>query len=809
MAEETNRPELASDALTVIYRQSVENSPNPIFSIDRDGRILTWNRSCERLFQYGDGVRGQRAITLLCLPQDHARIGVLAGKVFEGDSFGNVDIGFKSRDGSVSYMVSRLYPVFDNNGRVVACVFANTDVTERKLLEEALKTEREIFKVLSDFDEEISGLQQRQVTGHALTFLKTRLRIARASIALLGHGGRDFIVTDVTDTSAGMEKGAFISLEHTALSSVVKTGKPLYRRDIAGIPHKNEHDKMLLGKGILSSFLTPLIAGGECIGTLNIGSPVTDGITEGTRRIIVLLAPRLCQALTNARLFETLQESETRYRDLFEKANDAIFIVDSEMRYVDANRKATELFGYSREEFVAMSILDVVPPEQAPRSSEQFEKLFESGTYDKFMGKVKTKDGRWLDVEVSASAIVRDGEVVGSRDVVRDITEQKKKEEEDIKSQKLESIGLLAGGLAHDFNNLLTAILGNISLAKMYLSENDNIYAHLTEAEKASVRASGITRQLLTFSKGGHPVKQTLSIGDLVREAAGFAVRGSSVKCRFVIPSCLRAVEADEGQMSQVVHNLVINAVQAMPNGGVITITCRNTELDSGELSALKAGEYVRISIQDSGIGIPPENLRKIFDPYFTTKQKGSGLGLATAYSIVRRHGGHMTVESLPGSGTTFHVLLPASPQFSGESTAEDPGLICGRGRILVIDDEEAVRQVAESLLTELGYEVESAGDGSRALAIYGQAMKAGNPFCAVIMDLTIPGGMGGRETMRKLLEIDPDARVVVSSGYSNDLITADYGFYGFCGVLTKPYTPEELSEKVFRAINIPPTKFS
>jgi len=738
------------------------------------------------------------------MPEDSVRIGGLVKRVFEGEFFSNIDIYFRLGDGSVRSMLSRLYPVYGNDGRVIACLFANTDVTERKLLEEDLRAEREIFSILLDFDKVVVGLEQGHVMSHALMFMTDRLGIDRASIALLSKDGKEFIVTDVTDASEELGKGTAIPADNTALSDVVRTGAPLNRPDIGNSSARYGDDDVLLRKGIRSSFLTPLIIGGECIGTLNMGASRVDGIPEEIRRIAMLLAPRLSQALMNARLFETLGESETRYRDLFENANDAIFIVDSEMRYIEANRKATELFGYSREEFLSMSILDVIPPEQVSRSGEEFGNLFRSGNYEKFVGKMRTRDGQHLDVEVSSSAIIRDGKVIGTREVVRDITNKKKWEEEDIKSQKLESIGLLAGGLAHDFNNLLTGVLGNISLAKMALQKNEKAYRRLEEAEKASLRASDITRQLLTFAKGGDPVKEAVSIGEVVRESAIFALRGSNVGCDFVIPSDSLMVDADGGQISQVIHNLVINAVQAMPEGGVIKVTCDDVVINDNEIAELKAGNYVKITIRDSGTGISNEDVGKIFDPYFTTKQGGSGLGLSVVYSVMKKHGGHVSVESSPGSGTTFHLFLPSSTGSSSgnkmKAATSEPR--SGRGRILMVDDEEVVRDVAGTMLLEFGYDVAFAEDGAEALVLYREAIEGGTPFHAVIMDLTIPGGMGGKETMGKLLKIDPDARVIVSSGYSNDLLIADYALYGFCGVLTKPYTPRELSEKVFEAIN-------
>lgn len=499
---------------------------------------------------------------------------------------------------------------------------------------------------------------------------------------------------------------------------------------------------------------------------------------------------------------EALRRSEEKYRDLFENANDAIFIVDSELRYLDVNNKAVELLGYSRDELLAMRILDLIPPEQVPRSSAEFEKLQNRGAYEKFVGKVRTKDGRWLDVEVSSSAILADGKVVGSRDIMRDITVRKKMEDDLLRAQKLESLGVLAGGLAHDFNNLLTAVLGNIMLAKMDSRPGDGRYERLDEAERASYRASDLTQQLLTFSRGGAPIKKTLALGGLIRDAATFSLRGSHSRCEMVFPEDLLPVEADEGQLNQVINNLVINAVQAMPEGGTIRISCENTELGADSGLPLPAGKYVKVSISDRGVGIPPEHLKKVFDPYFTTKEKGSGLGLATSYSIIKRHDGHITVESQPGA-TTFSFFLPVSVADVHPEPVVEHRSMRGAGRVLVVDDEAMIREVAAKILVSQGYEVESASDGQMALVHYAKARQQGRPFDVVILDLTIPGGLGGRETIKKLLEIDPQARAIVSSGYSNDPIMARFSEYGFKGVAAKPYTIKTLSQAVYDVMHV------
>jgi len=382
----------------------------------------------------------------------------------------------------------------------------------------------------------------------------------------------------------------------------------------------------------------------------------------------------------------------------------------------------------------------------------------------------------------------------------QEVAERERMETELTRAQKLESLGLLAGGIAHDFNNLLGAIMGNLSLAMLDVDPANPASHQLAKAEQASLRAQELTRQLLTFSRGGTPVKKLIALAGVISEAAGFALQSSRVLHELAIPKGLWPVEADEGQMMQVFNNLLINADQAMPSGGIIRIFAQNITLGPGNGLPLGAGPYVKISVADEGAGIPAEHMEKVFEPFFTTKQKGSGLGLAVSYSIIRKHEGLITVESEPGRGTTFHIYLPASQREVVFSWRDDT-FTKGNGHILVMDDEEEMRNTTGDMLVRLGYTVDYAGEGGEAIAKYRQAQEAGQPFGAVIMDLTVPGGMGGKEAVRKLLEIDPAARIIVSSGYSHDPVMSDFRSYGFQGLVTKPYRLHDLSEVVAAVI--------
>jgi two-component system cell cycle sensor histidine kinase/response regulator CckA len=391
-----------------------------------------------------------------------------------------------------------------------------------------------------------------------------------------------------------------------------------------------------------------------------------------------------------------------------------------------------------------------------------------------------------------------------NKQLINEMAERKRAEAELLRSQKLESVGMLAGGIAHDFNNILTGILGNISLAKMFANPEDRLFERLVGAEKASLRARDLTQQLLTFSKGGAPIVKTASVATLLEDSTNFALSGSNILCEFSIPQDLWPADIDEGQINQVINNLVINAVQAMPEGGKLEVRAENVTLgaDRTEQSLpLQGDKYVKISIQDQGVGIPEAYIHKIFDPYYTTKKKASGLGLAISYSIIKKHLGYITAESELGLGTTFHIFLPASEKEvpAEKKAAEIP--LAGNQRVLVMDDEEMVRDVAGTMLEHIGYEVEVTRNGAEAIASYKQAKGSHAPFAAVILDLTIPGGMGGKEAIKELIELDPDAKVIVSSGYSTDPVMSKYTEYGFKGVVAKPYEIEQLRQTLNKVI--------
>lgn len=380
------------------------------------------------------------------------------------------------------------------------------------------------------------------------------------------------------------------------------------------------------------------------------------------------------------------------------------------------------------------------------------------------------------------------GRGIGAVLVLRDVTVRMRMEAELLRASKLESVGVLAGGIAHDFNNLLAIVMGNLTLALLDEATAATGGKWLREAERGTVRARELTQQLLTFAKGGEPVRAAVRLADVVREAAEFALHGAAVRCEFDLAADVRPADADKGQIGQVVQNLVLNAVQAMPDGGVIRLSLRSHRCEADTLPPLAAGDYLKLSIADTGEGIAPDHLLRVFEPFFTTKEHGTGLGLATVYSVMQKHRGHVAVESALGRGTTFHLWLPTAQTEPVPAPAVVTALEPLRGRVLFMDDEEPIRVMTQTLLERLGLQPTLTSDGGEAVRQYVLARMSGQPFDVVIMDLTVPGAMGGAAAMKEILKLDPTARGIVSSGYSSDPVMANYREHGFRGSVPKPY---------------------
>ncbi len=509
--------------------------------------------------------------------------------------------------------------------------------------------------------------------------------------------------------------------------------------------------------------------------------------------------------------FQTLEQKvHERTEDLYqakteaEKTNLHLGVIGAELQalldnspvgiiFVDFNRvikrvnpEITRITGFNSEDLIGQTTRKLYASEEKYLSFGEIHYSFlRKNGYCQANTELMRKDGTLVTCYLHGRMIVAERGIEGIVWSVEDITTRLKMEDELLKIKKLESIGVFAGGIAHDFNNLLLAIIGNISLAKRISADNEQMTELLSSAHKASERARSLTAKLLTFASGGEPIKSTESLPQLLEDSASFVLSGSNVKCVYDISQDLWPVNMDRSQINQVIQNLVLNADQSMPDGGVITISCSNEKISIGEIAGLESGRYVRVSVQDKGCGIKREHIDRIFDPYFSTKEKdsnkGSGLGLAIVHSIINKHGGAIMVESTPGEGSNFIIYLQAMPDIRQENIPLEDVSDDSPKRILVMDDEEMIRKVVCNMLTHLGFESTATADGEETINLYKQGQDNGKSFDAIIMDLTIPGGLGGVETVKEILRCDPNAKVIVSSGYSQDPVLDNYKKFGFC----------------------------
>lgn len=676
--------------------------------------------------------------------------------------FVRYEVRVRGADATSAIIDFSLSPIKGENGEVVLLIPEGRNITEKKAYEEALQRSENIYRNLV-----------RNLPDISVLLFDTELRyIVAEGIVPHHHPFNSAFIEGKTIWEVLPAKEASRQVHH-------------YQAALSGIEYSYEdyfEDRVYQVKAV------PLK---DQAGNIFAGMILTQDITQ------------LKQAELRA-IGEKEQLSIT-----LRSIGDGVITTDLAAKVLLINRAAEELTGWSQTEVVGRpieEILNIVNEKTGLPVENPVHKVLKEGQTVLLANHTRlvSRNGTGYSI-ADSSAPVRDqsGNITGTVLVFHDVTHQRWLAEEQLKISKLEALGVLAGGIAHDFNNMLAVIIANIDLSRLLVENNgklhnvERILNHLNEAEKAAMRSKDITSQLLTFSRGGTPIKKTTQLPLIVQEAANFALHGANVRCDFNLNPSLWMVSVDEGQIGQVIQNLILNAVQAMPDGGLIEVSGENLTLDQDAMPGLAAGNYVRLAVKDNGIGIRQEDFGRIFDPYFTTKATGSGLGLAVCFSIVKKHDGLITVESQPGAGSTFNIYLPAVAVTGQVIKPVQPVLTPGFGRILVMDDEPMILETVELMLNKLGYGVSLAAEGQTVLRLYQEALEEGRPFDLVLLDLTIPGGMGGKQTMQHLLEIDPQAKVVVCSGYSNDEIMAKYADYGFAGVLPKPYRMADLSRMV------------
>ncbi len=774
-------------------RAIIEHTLDAVITLDPAGAIRSLNPAAERIFsQRAVDVIGQKVSLLI--PQRLFFHDLKSGSAGTIGTLGQ-------RPGGFTFPIEVSLSAMEIAGRrqFVAIV---RDVSARQRSEDTLR----------QISLGVSTTTGEEFLRSLLKQLSKALANDFAFLVELGKGGAATAAMLTVAEQGGIRSVAPYELADSACAEVLAKGP---RAHCAGARMLFPEDALLLDLTAESFVAVPLTDHlGQPVGIIGILDRQALAETQILESTLQIFAARAGAEIERKRAADELAAEKERLAVILRSIADGFITLSTDGRVLMLNAVAERLTGWTQAEALGQplgAVFQLLHERNHKPRARVLQRIVETGTAEGLDGPALLAargggPGQERLIEGHASPI-RDHthRKIGAIIVFRDITERRRLEEEQQRADKLDSLGVVAGGIAHDFNNLLTAILGNLSLALVHPALDEHIGERLTVAKKSATRAQDLSRQLLTFAKGGAPIKQTTTLPGLLRDTLAVTLHGAPVHCEFQLPDDLWPVELDPGQISQVFSNLAINAQQAMPAGGTLRITAENLDLpcDSHTLG-LRAGRWVRLSLQDQGIGIAEEYFKKIFDPYFTTKPKGSGLGLATAYSIVKSHGGLIHVESQPGEGATFTICLPASEKKVLPPRAAPPSPVADSPRILVIDDEEDICMLVTCTLEPLGYEVTESCDGLAAIAIYEAALRAGRPYHLVISDLTMPDGLSGAQTIARLRAIDPTVRAIVSSGYANDPVLSRFEDYGFTGMIAKPYEIDALARKVAETLATP-----
>ncbi|MCX5910268.1 MAG: PAS domain S-box protein [Deltaproteobacteria bacterium] len=808
------------------YRLISENMVDTVMLLDMDLNLIFASPSVERVLGYGENELKNLPIekwltpfslsfVLKSLLQDMTRS---LNRAAEVSPLRQLELEFLRRDGSTYWSEVQFSVLQDPQKGPLRLLAVGRDITERRRMQEELRRSEATARRLAAETEIIaeigrlvsSTLNSEEVYDRFAEEVRKLIPWERLSLHLIQDPGNTVVVAHrVGLKMEGRERGDHFPYPDSLEAQMAESRQGITLTTPPAL------------SPLSSQMAVPLVAMDRVIGALHFFSSSPEAYPERNLKLAERVAHQIASAIANARLFqerqqaeEALRENEALLRTLFNSVEDLICIKDRNFRYVLINDFFQKRFQISSSVFLGKTDAEVTVfkgPEKVFASTKKGEeKVLAGETLEYDM--VLMIHGKEMIFQVIKTPLKNSkGEITGICAIARDISERKKLEGEIRRARKLEVTTTLAGRIADDFTNLLTSILGTISLAKSYFNPEDKGFVILEEGEKNCLWASDLTKQLITLAQAGLSLKKVVPLGKMIVQATEFALSRSNVHSDLKIPEDLWLVEVDETEIRQVIHEIVMNAREAMPEGGSVFIQAENVAITGRESLRLKEGKYVKISIEDHGVGIPPENLLKIFDPYFSTKTKagpkGMGFSLSICYSIIKSHKGIIQVESEVGVGTTFYIYLPATSKGLPSARPGRPAPFIDRGRVLIMEDIYTIRQITAEMLRHIGYEVETAGEGSEVIELYKQAKEAHQDFDVVILNLTIQGGMGARETIGKLLEIDPSVKAIVSSAYSKDPVMAEFAQHGFKEAIIKPYRLENLREIVSQVIGMGPAK--
>ena len=792
-----------------LYRNIVVQSKDAIFTVNQSGAIIYANPACESIFGYSPGeFISDSSLVTRTLHSDYQQqfdnflSEYKSKKIFPEEK---TEWARLHKDGYTIYTENFFLNIFDDTGDIIGFQIIVRNITDRKLIEMRLNLQYNIVRILS---ESINVSEAMQKILHVIC---ENGRWVIGEIWLIDKDN-EVLCLDTIWNKPLLEASEFEAISRKITfqkgiglpGRVWESGKPAWIIDVRADTNFLRWS-VGLKIGLHSAFAFPIKSLSEVIGAMSFFSRDVEPPDDNMLRMFDAIGSQIGNFIERRRGEENIKIINQELQALIHASPVAIISLNSDKNITIWNRSAERIFGWTEDEVIGKPV-PFIPEDKRAEFQSYVNRVWNGEVLADIEIVRMRKDGSRIYASLSVAPLFNDkGNVNGLMAAIEDITGRKEMEKELRKIHLLESVGILAGGIAHDFNNLLTAILGNISLAKMFLNPKDRAYGRLSVSESACEQAKELSNRLLTFSKGGKPIRQPTLISKLVKETVDSVLANTNISYECNIPENLYLVKIDTQQMKQVIGHLVQNALEAITDKGLIRVYAKNITISKKDNLPLEEGDYVRLSVEDNGRGIPEENLPKIFDPYFSTKemgsQKGVGLGLSICYSIIKKHEGFITVESTAGKETTFHVYLPGSRRLSNKGTGEE-SKAAGIGRILIMDDESFVRDAVGNILKYIGYEVEYSANGDEAVELYKKAKDSGKPFDAVILDLTVPGGMGGEIAIRKLLEINPEVKGIVSSGYADNPVMTDFRKYGFTEAITKPYTFDQMSDIIKRVLN-------